>query len=300
MAPVHQRNVPFEVTQSRVAYVVELIETCLSTTRATRQDDWFRIGRACANIATHAIGGDADAPSANDVLLRAWTSWSKRPKQYTATAENSCREQWSYMLRTVGTGIRQLRISSIEEAARSDDPALFRKIQTKHMHQQLVDSVKTRDHDVAMILVSLDANNLRYKCVDRSQKVWYSYDKSRGLWGKDRGNNPLDLDIPTRVYDLLKKTIWSQFREEIAMAGDAEDDASVAKATKKKNECLRKLDPLKSNSKMNAVGSMSSRLLYDKDFPEKLDQNLDLVGLGGGDVFDLSTAKSDPPGRPTF
>ena len=33
-----------------------------------------------------------------------------------------------------------------------------------------------------------------------------------------------------RVYDLLKKTIWSQFREEIAMAGDAEDDDYMSNA----------------------------------------------------------------------
>jgi P4 family phage/plasmid primase-like protien len=49
---------------------------------------------------------------------------------------------------------------------------------------------------------------------------------------------------------------------------------------------------------MNSVGAVVARILYSSEFTALLDQNLDLVGIGGGLVFDLAVGEARKA-RPT-
>jgi P4 family phage/plasmid primase-like protien len=261
-----------------IDYAAGLVLNCLSEERATKYDDWMRVGRALCNIS-----GD------DDILKKAWITWSKRPEIYIYSAEKSCEELWSYFKRTKGNSLRTLRITSLEESARLDNQIEFERLQSIHMQQLLVTSLKTRDYDVARIICNLDGIPLRYKCIDRSKNIWYVYNEKNGLWTCQKGNNPLDLLLPTRIYKMMKKKVLDIFNHECATSEGDGDKLTAANKVREKG--FHKLDPLMSNSKMNAVGSVVSRLLFDKDFPTLLDQNLDLVGLGGGNVYDLNLGK---------
>ena len=278
-------------------YVMGLVNI-LSTVRATREDDWFRIGFALCNI----------SPATETRLLDAWIDWSKRPSQYRNTATAACRSKWCYFRRaTTTSGNRpQLGLHSIEESARRDNKPEFARLQREFLHHRLVSALMTRDYDIAEIITRLDNAYLRYKCTDVSAKIWYIYDEKTGLWRRDKGRHPLSLDIPQKLYPLMKDVIETEYRRSCALAHeehrtnsspdktDAEVEAAATKhsadlisANNIREKKLKKLNPLMSSGKVSAVGSFISSLLYDTEFANRLDQNLDLIGMGDGYVFDL-------------
>lgn len=272
--PREQRFATTAVEFRDFGYASSLIRTCLSVDRASVYDEWLRIGWAACNI----------SPPGNTALFDAWVEWSKRPPQYTAVAESSCEEKWRYFRRNVGYS----SINTIEEAARSDDPEAFRRLQDEHLKERLVSALKTRDYEIAEIVTRYNNTGLRYKCTDQSSKKWCYYNPETGLWKTDKGHNPLALMLPRVIYPVMKRLVVEQHSAALIAANASGNENAVETANKERREKMRKLDPLMSNGKMVAVGNVVARILYDADFEDNLDQNLDLVSVGGGYVFDLT------------
>ena len=265
------------VAAGALPYVVALVGI-LSPVRAARREDWWRVGAALSNI----------SPPGTSDLLDAWIAWSERPAQYRHTARAACRTEWAYFLRTAGNGPR-LGLSSLEEAARADDKRAFRALQKGHLNDLIVASLKTADFCIAKLVTRMGNAFLRHKCIDPAAKIWFNYDDRTGLWRRSKGSHPLLLDIPQKLYPLMKKALKEHYTQQVRAAGMLDEpDKALDDAKKAKKENGRRLESLLSSGKMNASCGIVSSLLLDADFADRLDQNYDLVGLSGGDVFDLS------------
>ena len=266
------------------AYASDLVLKCLSTERAESEDGWFRVGFALSNLVSSGTE-DPEKKSLKDV----WIEWSRRPAQYANTAAFNCQNKWAYFERTLraNSNLPRLGLPSLEEAAKLDNPEMFETIQNEHMHSRLIHAVSSTDYDIAQIVVSLDNNRQRYKCVDQSTKLWYEYHTDSGLWTKDKGYQPLALAIPNRVYPLMEQIIIDEYNHRLKLNGGNSQDEQMSGFKKKRKERLRLINSLKSSGKGNAICSFIMKLLYDARFPDRIDQNPDLVALGGGDVYDL-------------
>ena len=266
-------------------YVARLVGECLSVDRAAREDDWFRVGLALCNIAMRA----ADEAERADRLrenLALWVAFSRRPAQYAHSAERNCTNKWRYLLNMArhATG-PSLGLSSLEDAAQRDAPARFREVQAEHMHHRLVESLQTRDNQVAHIVLRLGGTDQRFRCTEPHKGSWCYWDEPTGLWMTVKAN-PLKLHVPDRVYPLMEKVIEDEFRRKEAACGG--DMAMLNGAAKTRKEQLRRISTLLDNGKMSAVGNVLAARLYDSTFNDRLDQDLDLVSIGNGEVFDLA------------
>ena len=259
-----------------VKYCGRLVADVLSKERAENYADWFRILRALANI----------APKGDTALLQACIVWSKKAKQYASHADRACREQWGNMRRSIGSsGPRQLTMRSIEMAAKRDNPKLFASVQNENLQTLLMDSLKTRDYDIARVILMKDAVETTYKCVNQQRKEWYNWEQGSGLWEHGESENPLELRVPTQVYNDLKRVIEDRYKQQLLAANH--DDKLVMAASKEKGQCMKKIDCLMNNGKMAAVGSLMAKMLMDQKFVDNLDQILDIISIGGGLVYDL-------------
>ena len=259
-----------------VVYCARLVADVLSKERAGSYAEWFRVLRALANI----------SPPGDSVLLEACIAWSKKAPQYAARADRACREQWSHMRQSIGSsGPRQLALRSIEMAAQLDNPKLFDIVQNENSRKLLMDSLKTRDYDIARVIVEKDNVAATYKCVSQQRKEWFHWETKSGLWEHGEGENPLEMRVPTVVYKDLKRVIDNHCKMKIDAA--KEDEKLVYAAVKEKAQSLKKIDCLMNNGKMSAVGSLTAKILTEKGFGDKLDQHLDIISIGDGLVYDL-------------
>ena len=134
------------------------------------------------------------------------------------------------------------------------------------------------DFAMAKLLVLFDDGHS--VCTNCVRRQWYTL--TEGLWYCHDGDQL--FDTYRDVCDAVLASAKDSHKEELRLINSEADERSSRKEHQK---CLRKLAALDSNSKTKNVISMASRMLYDGKFVETLDQNLDLIGLGGGQVYDL-------------
>ncbi len=278
---INNNDKPF----TRYPYVRELVSKCLSTERAASETGWWRVGFALSNLASSG----KENPDEQS-LLEAWIDWSKRPPQYTHSADTQCRGKWQYFQRgRRGCG---LGLPSLEECARRDNPEEFQKIQKKYMQQQLVKSTNCNDYDIALLVVNTNNNSQHFRCSEIGGKVWYTYNTDTGLWSMDRGCNPLQLQIPEHIYPMLKASIYEDQRQKTRALDDSPEEEDLkqpkrAEIQKYTAQAVKKINILRQNGKMSAASAIVAHKLYDNQFKNNVDQNLDIVSLAGGDVYDL-------------
>lgn len=117
-------------------------------------------------------------------------------------------------------------------------------------------------------------------CINCVRRQWYTF--MEGLWYCQNGDQPFRTYC--EVCDAVLAFAQDSYRKELQLVNS---DAKERPLKKEHRTCIKKLAALNSNSKTKNVISMASHMLYDGKFSEKIYQNLDLIGLGGGQVYDL-------------
>jgi hypothetical protein len=137
---------------------------------------------------------------------------------------------------------------------------------------------KYSDYAMANLLVHLDDSHS--VCTNCVKKTWYTL--VDGLWQSHDGDQLFD------TYRLARDAVLA-FVESMRKKAmkDVESEEDVDRENKAHLKRLKMMGCLDSNSKTKNVISMASCMLYNGTFAATLDQNLELVGLGGVQVFDL-------------
>ena len=73
---------------------------------------------------------------------------------------------------------------------------------------------------------------------------------------------------------------------------DAESEEDTSRLNTVCLKQLKKIAALDSNAKTKNVIRMASHMLYDGRFAETFDQNLDIISLGGGKVYNLNKGRA--------
>lgn len=246
-----------------IEYIRKIVNI-LSLKRADSYKDWIELGWCLHNIDPN-----------NDELLNIWDNFSKNSPKYSS---DGCSKEWR-KFRDDG-----FTLGSLKYWASSDNPEEYKKINRENIIPYIEKSLSRTDWDVANVIYQMYKDT--YKYVGGKNNLWYFFNGQR--WESDEGGRMLRSHISVSVVDEYAKMISFYNQQSIAESeqSDEEDDESNDKFQKKTNVLLSIMKKLKTHSNKSNIMSECRLLFYDKEFYEKLDTNIHLLGVKNG-VYDL-------------
>jgi len=268
---VKAEQTKYEITASKD----ELIRTAskyvsiLSDKRAESYDDWIKVGLALHNIDT--------------CLLSAWIEFSKKvPNKFK---EGECEKVWRTM-KNMSVG-NMLTIRSLAYWAKQDDPKAYNAFKNEEFKTYLKGSITGNIYHIAKSVYS--KYNDKFACSSIKSNIWWEFKNNRWV----RIEEAYTLKI------LLSEDFANDYNKEII---EVTVQATKSNGIEKEELQQRRVkidkiigDLMNTRFKETLIKECSS-LFYDKDFEQKLDSNINLLGFENG-VYDL-LADEFREGRP--
>ncbi len=246
-------NVNYDVQQ--LSEIVRI----LSIERTESYTTWMEVGWALHNI----------DPNSQE-LLDLWIEFSQRSPKFV---DGECEREWMKM-KSTGLGI-----GSLYYWAKIDNYERYRNIMDRDINQLLIKSLDSvTNFDCANVLYKIYRYEFKY-----SNNEWYMF--MNHLWHPMKEATELRQKISTELV-VKYMTLISDFNLK-AVSDDPEvseeEKEEYKKKAKKGNELIIKL---KTTSFKADLIRECKDLFYDKDFYNKLDTNLYLIGFTNG-IYDL-------------
>jgi P4 family phage/plasmid primase-like protien len=233
----------------------QLMDECISSSRAERYDDWIKIGWCLRNIDYR--------------LLNAWIKLSRVSSKYV---EGECQKLWDMMrIETLGMG-------TLRWWARQDNKNRYEEIIDGNV-LTLIDKCTGSDgahFDIARVVHAMYKDRYRFTC----KEIWYAFDETKHRWVRSREGIKLRTILSTEVCTkFLQRSIHYT---ELAMR-DADNRATYDEKAKKLIDIAKKLKL--SNFKASVMTECKC-LFTDEKFEELLDSHPHLLGFENG-VYDM-------------
>ena len=254
----------------------------LNPERASSYKSWIEVGWCLHNIHNE-----------DDSLLNTWIEFSKQDPEYASLAEEECTKRWNH------AHDGGLAMGTLCHWAKKDNPKAYFDIHGKHATEEIQKGLDVfMEHEIAVVMKHLFKNE--YMCTSYGKNAWYYYNGVR--WIQSDSGIHLRKRISTDVYRVFEDAIARGAQTALtSSAGDSsgfnpallETITEQAKASKKKIKKLRGCSSFK-----DKIMKECREIFYKepKEFLEKLDMNLDLIGFENG-VYELDTGVFRP-GRP--
>lgn len=249
------RKGPINKTNENLSIIRQLV-SILKPERVESFESWIRLGWCLHNI--------------DDSLLDAWEEASMNSPKYE---EGVCKEKWDAM---EDTG---LSIGSLYRWAKEDSPNEYKSIIRTSLQNFILSSLNKSHHDIAKVVYEMFKHEFR--CVSNKNKTWYQFKNHR--WNEIDNAVELKKKISEEVvleYTNYASSLDPKIQEFSGDPGQQEIYMKRAQTALSISLQLRN-EPFK-----NHIISACSVLFHDKDFYEKLDSNVDLLGFENG-VYDL-------------
>jgi P4 family phage/plasmid primase-like protien len=239
--------------------LVRKLINLLSMDRATKYDDWIRLGWCLRNI--------------DSSLLSVWDEFSMNSDKYEV---GLCDQVW-FRMREGGLGIGTLHMW-----ARKDNPDAYKLIITADITSYIYKSLTGTDYDIALVIQRMFGH--RYRCASHKHHIWYEYKNHR--WQEiEKGYTLFYKEIPTLLFKEYHKVIHTENAKVLST-----DDTCIHEMCQKNIDSLQKISKkLKSTSFVkDKMYKECSGLFYEPGLIDKLDANPSLVGFENG-IYDLDT-----------
>lgn len=250
--------------KSSKIYDVELIRSFVSIFNIERCENylsWHEVGWALYNI-----------DSGSQELLEIWIEFSKRSPKFK---EGECEKEWPKS-KTGGLGI-----GSIYYWARSDNPEKYKEIMDRNVQPLIEKSIKTpTDYDIASVLFFMYKHEFKYTGSEWfifKENIWHQ--ESNGMSLRQKISNELCI----KYMEMMSKYNALYSSTDINIT---EEDKEEAK--KKTDAALPIISKLRSTANKQKILKECEELFYDRDFANKLDTNLWLIGFENG-IYDLNS-----------
>ena len=235
----------------------EAAELCklLSVERATAYGTWYQVGRCLFSIDVR--------------LIDSWLEFSQKcPEKYN---KEECTRVWSKM--TPG----KYTIATLHYLAKSDSPKEYDDMSARNCEKNMAD-LRVTHTSIAKLL--LDRNKHEFVCASVDKKIWYQYCGNK--WELTECGVTLRNRIDTQIVGALKKKKTDMFRNY-----DEADGIDIIKETKIITDIINKLEDSTFKEK---VMTECRFIAHDKNFLNKLDENINLLGFTNG-VYELDTGE---------
>ena len=249
------------------------LTSMLSRERANSYESWIRVGWCLHNIDYR--------------LLEDWIKFSKKvPEKFE---EGVCENEWDYM------NDDGLNIGTLYRWAKEDNPSMFDRFMQTRIDHAISQSLSGLPNDVARVIYTKYKN--KYVCVNIKKKGWYRFLHHR--WEPDEEGISLKQKLSNDIV-ILYKEFSSKLHTQAARMDIDESAKDLALEKAKKVDNVIAL--LKKTSFKKNIMEECSEFFYNKEFEEKLDSNVNLLGFDNG-VYDLKNGvfrKGEPEDMITF
>jgi P4 family phage/plasmid primase-like protien len=243
-------------TCDNIEFIGKLVDI-LSAERATKYDEWIRVGWCLRNIDFR--------------LLDKWIDFSKKSSKFV---DGECERIWNHM-RDDGLGIGTLHMW-----CKQDDPEAYKKMLERDLSNLIYRSRTETHHDIAKVIHFIYKYD--YVCISIKQNYWYEFKNHR--WVPCDCGHTLRHRIST---DVVKEycAAAAYYNNKASLEDMEADQQRYLEDAKKLNGIALKLKqgPFKDN-----VMKECKELFYTEKFEEKLDSRCHLIGFENG-VYDLET-----------
>jgi P4 family phage/plasmid primase-like protien len=243
--------------------VKQLVEL-LDENRAKSESEWIAVGWCLHSI-----------DPGNEELLNMWIDFSKKWEEYKDASE--CENRWDDFKdggMTIGT---------LKYWAKNDNPVGYALLKSFDLRGFIERSINCTNYDVARVLHEMYKDN--FVCVSNRKSIWYEFKNHK--WFEIDSGVSLRRRISTNMVDEYIKLIAEyNVKSEIQ---DGDTDEIVEEKKKFTKIALKLVDltyQLKTTSFKDNIMKEAKELFYDKDFVNKLDTNLDIIGFENG-IYDL-------------
>lgn len=251
-------------------YDIEYIKKLLNIISPERADDygrWMEVGWCLHNI-----------DPKNDELLDCWIAFSQKSDKFE---EGACENKWRDFQN------EGLTMGSLKYWAKTDNYDAYMEIQRQDIQFHIEKSLTETHYDVALVLYHMYKD--QFVCVSAKNNAWYEFKDHR--WHEMDGGMGLRAKISTTMVDEYCRIISNYNEKAIAEEGD-EDDENIEqmkeKFLKKAQKFTNLTMKLKTTSFKDNVLKEARELFHDKNFMNKLNTKLDLIGFENG-VYDLDS-----------
>ena len=235
---------------------IRQLVSILDPRRADSFDSWIRLGWCLHNIDYN--------------LLDAWKDFSMNSSKYE---EGVCEEKWDAMVD------KGLSLGSLYRWAKEDNLAEFKKIVSSSLQNFILSSMNKSHHDIAKVVYEMFKHE--FKCVSNKNKTWYQFANHR--WNEIDNAVELKKKISEDVVNEYCNYAHGLDPKIQELSGDpGQQELYIKRAQTALSISLQ----LRNEPFKNHIINACSVLFHDKDFYEKLDSNVNLLGFDNG-VYDL-------------
>ena len=237
-----------------IEFVGKIVDI-LSDERASKYDEWIRVGWCLRNIDYR--------------LLDKWIDFSKKSSKFV---DGECEKVWNLM-RDDGLGLGTLYMW-----AKQDNKDAFDKLIESDLFSLISSSTSKTHHDIGKVIHFLYKYD--FVCISIKHNFWYEFKNHR--WCPCDSAHKLRSRLSTEV---VKKycAASAYFANKASTEDDADQRDRYTEKSKKLIEIANKLKdcPFKEN-----ILKECRDLFYVEKFEEKLDSRCHLIGFENG-VYDL-------------
>jgi P4 family phage/plasmid primase-like protien len=205
-----QKQVPSKDMHKKpldIKYVENLL-ICLSKSRCSDYDSWFKVGICLYNISPYLI-----------TMFDKWSSMV--PEKYD---QDSVYRYW-YENFTKNSDRYSLGLDKLKQYAKEDNEALYYRIVGMHRTKfidDLINDITTGMHKNKVAHVDLTKKLKEYielhcewqvKCADNTSNTWYKFESHR--WHEDKGANKIYQMLTDDILKFLRVR-WEYFNDKIA------------------------------------------------------------------------------------
>jgi P4 family phage/plasmid primase-like protien len=235
---------------------IRQLVSILDPIRADSFDSWIRLGWCLHNIDYN--------------LLDAWKDFSMNSSKYE---EGVCEDKWDSMVD------KGLSLGSLYRWAKEDNLTEFKKIVSSSLQNFILSSMNKSHHDIAKVVYEMFKHE--FKCVSNKNKTWYQFANHR--WNEIDNAVELKKKISEDVVNEYCNYAHGLDPKIKELSGDpGQQELFIKRAQTALSISLQ----LRNEPFKNHIINACSVLFHDKDFYEKLDSNVNLLGFNNG-VYDL-------------
>ena len=224
-------------------------------------------------------------------MYEIWEKFSNRYKRYrNGTSKRyksgGCKKVWEDLNNSEEPQFPKT-IRYIEHMAENDNPEAYKNIKRDSIEKKIEKSLDTGDKisglhsDVADVVCDYYQN--KFICSGLRENMWYYFnDKKGGKWEMTEMGHELRIKLSYQIVDIY--IYYSEFYQE--KSNSSNDTFTKGFYDNRVANCGKIIAKLKDSTYKDKLIKECRELFYDKEFNNKINSNLNLVGFDNG-VFDL-------------
>jgi len=247
--------------------MIEKLVNILSVERATDHTQWMEVGYCLHSLSRTFC-------NLFDKFTLKYDRYAKR------LSKRDCSKQWTYM---DNTAQNNYTIASLKYWAKKDNEEAYEKICKESLESLIIKSIKSQDpkaagthSDIANVIYQYYNNE--YVCAGLRENSWYYFDDTNGKWKLTEQGWYLRRKLSDEMVGIYD--YYANKYKDLRNQCDKEDeDSNYNRYNKYNTNCYNVILKLKDGTYKDKIMKECKEKFYDDKFMDKLNSNLQLLGL---------------------